>query len=409
MRVTLAILALSLTSAAVAAGGTEPAPMDSTAPALEHARQVLDEVRVAYRNAGAFRETMDLTLTLPDGRRETRRSTYGVDGRGGSFLSLAHAEGEVLRIVARADHMVGLQIGVNQRYAQVPYSGDFAASLRAMGGDQAQMAAPPGIVAAQGGGPDVFFAAFRLGVLAPLRIEGVTSVPEKSLVQIDLKSDNGSMTIGIDSATHRLVTIAGGVGQGAQQIKVSGSFTREPLGTSPDVPDLTGSTVVPTLGAIQESGFPLGKQAPQITLRTLDGRPVQTSEFAGSVVVLDFWATWCVPCWTALGHTAELARWAQSSGLPIKVYAVDTLESDAALEPQQQKVREFLRAKKIDVPVLLDVGGEGFKAFHNPGLPSLVILDAEGHLARYHSGLLQQFEETVRADVQAVVDAKRLE
>jgi hypothetical protein len=49
--------------------------------------------------------------------------------------------------------------------------------------------------------------------------------------------------------------------------------------------------------------------------------------------------------------------------------------------------------------VLLDSGHEAFSAFHNPGLPSLVIVDRDGKLARYHSGLLENMTETVRREV----------
>ena len=64
---------------------------------------------------------------------------------------------------------------------------------------------------------------------------------------------------------------------------------------------------------LEKSSYPLGQPAPAAVLKTLDGKTVRLADLEGSVVVLDFWATWCVPCWTGLRHTQELAAWAVSA------------------------------------------------------------------------------------------------
>lgn len=437
------------TAAAAPQGGAASAQAGAVdAAGVAAAQAELELSRLAYRNAGAFRETMELTLTLPDGRQEPRHSEYGVDPAGNAFLALSHGGAEIFRIVAGAGRMVATQVDVNERYAEVPYQGNFGAALRDMGGDQAQMAALPAMVARQGGNPDEFLAAFRLGVLAPLTIEGfhpggqagptgAAGVPAAAGApaaakpaapsappgrpgspaastsgdgapgpRIDFRAANGRLTVELDPSTHFLRHIEAALGDGPQQVRAAGSIRLAAWGAGAPLtwPEVTGRTAVHTLAALDEAGYPLGQPAPKVELRSLEGEVVRPSEMAGTVVVLDFWATWCVPCWTALGHTSEVAAWARGAGLPVKVFAIDTLEASPTAAALRQQALDFLHAKQIDVPVLLDEGGKAFSAFHSPGLPSLVIIDRDGRVARYHSGLLPDMVATLRSEIAALLE-----
>lgn len=364
-------------------------------------RRALEQARLAYLHSKAFVETLSANLELPDGRKEGKEQEYGVDRDGSSFLIISSNGSPIFRIVARGDRMIGTQFDVTTRYAEVPFNGNFAAALRKMGGAQAQIAAPPALVARLGGSFAEFLDALRLGVLAPLSVDGVETNGGAGLITVRLTAANGTVTVGLDSSTHRFREIHAALGSGSQQVRYSGSYRFVAGGQRPPggALKLAGRRAVQTLAELAGARYPLGELAPSVDLARLEGGTLELGELRGSVVVLDFWATWCVPCWTALQHTAELAAWAKQSKLPVKVFAVDTLEKTNHLREQRKLVKGFLASKDLELPVLLDVGSTAFSALHNPGLPSLVIVDRAGRLARYHSGLLPEMTATVEKEV----------
>lgn len=64
----------------------------------------------------------------------------------------------------------------------------------------------------------------------------------------------------------------------------------------------------------------------------LDGREVDTAKWRGKVVVVDFWATWCVPCIESMPHLKELYRKYHDKGLEIVNISVDRADARPALE-----------------------------------------------------------------------------
>lgn len=80
-------------------------------------------------------------------------------------------------------------------------------------------------------------------------------------------------------------------------------------------------------GPASAAGLKVGKPAPNAELVLADGKRVRLSELHGQVVVLNYWATWCVPCRTELPLLNSYFVAASKRGWPLKVFAVATEDS----------------------------------------------------------------------------------
>lgn len=127
-------------------------------------------------------------------------------------------------------------------------------------------------------------------------------------------------------------------------------------------------------------GSPLvGRAAPDFTLQPLDGGvPVTLASLRGRPVVLNFWATWCMPC---LQEHPTLVSAARSLGERVRFIGV-------IYEDSEEQVRGFLARRGSAYPSLLDPGSRTAIAFGIFGVPETYFIDAEGKIAAKHVGPL---------------------
>jgi peroxiredoxin len=135
-----------------------------------------------------------------------------------------------------------------------------------------------------------------------------------------------------------------------------------------------------------------GKPAPDFTLTDVSGKEVSLSSLKGSVVLLDFWATWCPPCVRSLPEINQIYNTKKASGL--KVYAVNVGE------PKEQ-VQAFLARKKLDVPVLLDSEEQASQKYAIRGIPSTIIIRPDGVVAKVFVGIAPGGRTEIEREVDA--------
>ncbi len=137
----------------------------------------------------------------------------------------------------------------------------------------------------------------------------------------------------------------------------------------------------------------VGKPAPDFTATGLDGKPIKFADLKGSVVVLDFWASWCGPCVQGLPALDQLARDYQARG--VRVLAINQQED-------VDKVRGFINSKGLTLPVALDDGSIAEK-YRVKGIPQTVVIGKDGKVRNILVGFGPGSEEKLRAAIDAAI------
>jgi len=86
-----------------------------------------------------------------------------------------------------------------------------------------------------------------------------------------------------------------------------------------------GATALPATNAMANS-LHVGRPAPPAMLVTLDGRHIASADLRGRVVILTFWANWCVPCREELPLLSAYARSHAAQGLTVLAFSLDAPE-----------------------------------------------------------------------------------
>jgi len=117
----------------------------------------------------------------------------------------------------------------------------------------------------------------------------------------------------------------------------------------------------------------VGEPAIEYAAATLEGDTVSLSSLRGEVVLLNLWATWCVPCRTETPYLQSLFEEYADRGFRIVGISLDT--GDAA-----DQVRAFVQEYGVSYTILHDPQMRGMELYQILGLPATFLIDREGVL-----------------------------
>ncbi|MDH7459962.1 TlpA disulfide reductase family protein [Chitinophagaceae bacterium 26-R-25] len=117
-----------------------------------------------------------------------------------------------------------------------------------------------------------------------------------------------------------------------------------------------------------------GRQADDFSLFDTEGKRVILSSLKGKVVVLDFWATWCVPCLASFPAMRRVMDKYETEQDVVFLF-VNTMEKDKDIKSW---IAKFKAEHNYTFPILLDTDNKVMSSFHSMGLPTKAIIDREG-------------------------------
>jgi thiol-disulfide isomerase/thioredoxin len=137
------------------------------------------------------------------------------------------------------------------------------------------------------------------------------------------------------------------------------------------VPLLVHRLFPPNLPATMPALNPQPHPLPEITFTDGAGRKFTVASFRGSVVLLNFWATWCVPCKEEMPSLNALAARLPAKTLTIVPVSIDVSGASA--------VRAYYRQLGLDkLPVFLDPSSEAMHRLAVVGIPTTILIDRDG-------------------------------
>jgi thiol-disulfide isomerase/thioredoxin len=137
------------------------------------------------------------------------------------------------------------------------------------------------------------------------------------------------------------------------------------------------------------------KALPEINLQDFEGKKVSSDELRGSILVLDFWATWCTPCLAEVPMLNKLQE--KYAGKGLKVIGVTMVSGDA------KEVKPVVNRAKMKYTVLMGDDDQTYD-FNIFGYPTTFLVTRDMKIFRKYVGTSAQKAAKMEADIQKLLE-----
>ncbi len=153
----------------------------------------------------------------------------------------------------------------------------------------------------------------------------------------------------------------------------------------------------PTKNMQQDSAKIDSKLAPAVTFKDLEGKEVTLAQYKGTVVLVDFWATWCDPCYVEIPWLIEMQQKYAAKGFTVLGVAMDE-EGKSAVTPFLAKERFDVNGQKLPMnyPIVLGNDDVADKFGGLLGYPTGFLITRDGKVVKKFQGLTS-FDEIAKA------------
>jgi cytochrome c biogenesis protein CcmG, thiol:disulfide interchange protein DsbE len=123
----------------------------------------------------------------------------------------------------------------------------------------------------------------------------------------------------------------------------------------------------------------VGMRAPEFSALNLQGDPVSLADHRGEVILLNIWATWCLPCREEMPSMQRLHERLGAEGFRVIAVSVDALPGGRDPTPV---VASFVEEYGLDFDIWLDPAGGVQRTYRTTGVPETFVIDREGMIVK---------------------------
>lgn len=145
------------------------------------------------------------------------------------------------------------------------------------------------------------------------------------------------------------------------------------------------------------------KTLPKVTVKDLIGKSVDASTFSndGKPFIIDFWATWCVPCIRELTNLDKVySRWQAETGIKIIAISLDDARTS-------KKVAPFVKGRNWKFEFYIDENSDLKRAMNVNNPPHTFLVNSKGEIVWEHNGYAEGGEEEIYKQVIELLEKEK--
>lgn len=145
--------------------------------------------------------------------------------------------------------------------------------------------------------------------------------------------------------------------------------------------------------------FGKGIAVPELKLKDLQNTTLSTKELTGGkITLINFWATYCVPCRKEMKHLDRINKTYSDQGVQVVGISIDDSRTVG-------RVKSMVRSQKLAYTMLLDTEKKFYNNFNTNAMPFSILVDADGQIIWEHTGYIPGDEIKMETEIKKAISA----